>query len=160
MAGDRHEKLVCDLHDLATGVARAEGLELVELTVRGGGGRRLLRVDIDRCGPRGVDLADCQRISNALGAALDENDLISGRYTLEVSSPGIDRPIRTADDIRRNTGRMIRVSTTEPDDAGRREFRGILVGGDRDVLRLEEQPGQEVSIAMRQVHMARQDGDI
>jgi len=159
VAGGRHEELVRSLDDLAAGIARAEGLELVELSVRGSG-NRLVRVDIDRCGPRGVDLADCQRISHALGSALDESDLIPARYTLEVSSPGIDRPIRTADDIRRNTGRAIRVSTIEPNDEGRREFKGILLGGEQGFLRLQETSGREVSIAIEQVQMARQDVDI
>ena len=160
MAGDRHEKLVGDVHDVAAAVARAAGLELVDISIRGNSGRRLLRVDVDRCGPRGVDLEDCQRVSRALGDALDESDLISTHYTLEVSSPGIDRPIRTADDIRRNTGRRIRVDTIEPDAEGRREFRGILIGGEGGCLRLEEQAGQQVTIALDQVQLARQDVDI
>ena len=68
---------------------------------------------------------------------MDRLDLVDHAYTLEVSSPGIDRPIRTADDVRRNTGRMVDVELREPIE-GRRRLRGVLLGLDGDRLRVRE----------------------
>ena len=86
-------------------------------------------------------LEDCERVSGALEAALDESGVVDDAYVLEVSSPGLDRPIRTDDDIRRNTGRAVVVETREPVD-GRRSFRGVLLGADGDALRLREEEGE------------------
>ena len=114
-------------------------MELVELTLRGSSRRRTLRVDIDRPGPRGVDLEDCKRVSELLGAAIEaDDDLIDGSYVLEVSSPGIDRPIRSVDDIRRNTGRRVVVTTREAAEE-RRSVRGLLAGQRNGILILEDE---------------------
>ncbi len=128
--GTRHEELVTNLRNLAEKVVEQAGVELVELTLKGSSGRRLLRVDIDRAGPHGVDLADCQGVSHVLGEALDEAGLLETSFVLEVSSPGVDRPIRSEDDYRRNTGRRIVLSTREP-IGGRRSFRGVRGAGRR-----------------------------
>lgn len=135
MSRSRHEVLIERLERLAESVFEDEELELVALTLRGSSRKRVLRLDIDRAGPRGLGLEDCQRISKKLGEALEETDLFQNSYVLEVSSPGIDRPIRTDDDIRRNTGRRIRVETTEPVE-GRKEFAGVLLGGEANWLEL------------------------
>ncbi len=98
MATARHAELVSGLERLATRVTAEAGLELVEVSLRGSSRRRVVRVDIDRAGPDGVGLQDCQRVSEALGLELDREELLHSGYTLEVSSPGIDRPIRTPDE--------------------------------------------------------------
>jgi ribosome maturation factor RimP len=152
----RMEATVDELERLAARVALEAGVELVELCVRGSGPARVLRVDIDRAGERGVDLADCQRVSRALGAALDESELIPTSYQLEVSSPGIDRPIRSADDIRRNTGRLVCV-IVEGERGARRSERGRLVGADDEFLILEDAGGKPLRIARREIVKAKQD---
>lgn len=156
MGGLRHEQLLDELRRIASRVAEETGVELVDLALRGPSNRRRLRVDIDRSGPRGVDLDDCQKVSKALGAALDEADPIGGSYVLEVSSPGAERPIRSADDIRRNTGRKI-VVTTEDSDEGRRSFSGLLLGEANGCLKLAEEGNGEVEIPLGKVRIARQD---
>jgi ribosome maturation factor RimP len=156
MRGSRHEQLLKDLRRVAARVAEEAGTEMVDLTLRGSGKHRRLRLDIDRCGSEGVGLDDCRKVSNSLGEAIDSEDLIPGGYTLEVSSPGADRPISSPDDIRRNTGRRIVVSTEEPFD-GRRSFKGVLLGGDERCLRLAEEGNGEVIIPLGKVRIARQD---
>jgi ribosome maturation factor RimP len=156
MGGVRHELLLGELRRIASQVAEEAGVELVDLELRGSSNRRRLRVDIDKSGPRGVDLDDCQKVSKALGLALDEADPIGGSYVLEVSSPGADRPISSADDIRRNTGRRI-VVTTEDSEEGMRSVRGLLLGETNGCLKLAEEGNGEVEIPLGKVRIARQD---
>ena len=156
MAEGRHLELVESLRRLAEGAAERSGLEVVELSLRGPSRRRLLRVDIDRAGPQGVNLDDCRRFSLEIGQLLDESGLIPGQYSIEISSPGVDRPIRSADDIRRNVGRRVVVNTVEPVH-GRRCVRGVLVSGDESEMVLSEGGGDVLHIPLELVEKARQD---
>ncbi len=158
-----HAALVDALCDMAGPLCAQAGVELVEVRLSGSSRNRLVRIDVDRAGSDGVRLADCQRVSESLGLALEETELIGDRYRLEVSSPGIDRPIRSADDIRRNTGRRILVTTSEP-VGGRCSFSGVLVGA-RDgaiLLSLGEQGArgdeERVLIPLDRIEKAVQDG--
>jgi ribosome maturation factor RimP len=150
--------LVAELRGLAADAADRAGVELVDLSLRGAGQRRVLRVDIDRPGPSGVGLEDCQRVSQLLGEVLDDSERITFGYVLEVSSPGVDRPIRSVEDIRRNTGRRVLVDTAEPVEGGRR-FRGVLLGGDEGHLRVDDERRGEVRLPLSLVVKARQDVD-
>jgi ribosome maturation factor RimP len=156
MAGGRHAELLAGLRSLASRLAEESGVELVELTLKGSSRRRLLRVDIDRAGPQGVDLDDCKRVSEALGAALEDEGLIRDSYVLEVSSPGADRPIVSADDIRRNTGRPVVVTTREAVE-GRRTFRGRLCGERNGSLLLAGEDLEEITIPLEKIEAARQE---
>jgi ribosome maturation factor RimP len=118
------------------------GLEVVSVIYHGSGRRSLLRVDVDRAGPVCVGVEDCQRMSVRLGEILDEMDIIEESYTLEISSPGIDRPIRTDDDFRRNLGRKVLARTAEPVE-GAREFRGVLARSDSEHAVLRSGDGRE-----------------
>jgi ribosome maturation factor RimP len=96
----------------------------------------VLRVQIDRPGPaataeESVSVEDCARVSRDLSAVLDVEDVVPTAYTLEVSSPGLDRPLRRADDYRRFAGRRAKLVTREPVD-GQTYFRGQLAGLDGD----------------------------
>jgi ribosome maturation factor RimP len=97
--------------ELARGIAEDEGYELVDVTVHGAGRRSLVRIAIDKEG--GVTIADCERMSRGLGALLDVEDPINTGYTLEVSSPGLDRPLTTMRDFERTAGKLARVVTNE-----------------------------------------------
>ncbi len=155
----RHEERIAGLERLAREIVTPLGVELVELSLRGSSRRRLLRVDIDRAGPDGVGLEDCKRVSDALGQALEESELLPDSYTLEVSSPGIDRPIRDADDVRRNRGRRVRLELAEPLD-GESAIRGVLLGLEGDRLLVERGPQDRVEVPWTGVRSARQDIDL
>ena len=112
---------------LTRDVAAELGLEIVEFDFHDQGRHSRLRVDVDRAGVPGVTLADCERLSRALDTRLDAIEGLQASYELQVSSPGLDRPIRSDDDIRRNTGRDVRLQYR--DEAGRVvEGRGVLAG--------------------------------
>lgn len=141
MEAARRNGIEDEIRRLAQPVVTDLGLEIVDTVFGRRGNRWYLRVDIDRAGTRGVRLEDCERVSGALEAALDESGVVDDAYVLEVSSPGLDRPIRTDDDVRRNTGRAVVVETREPVD-GRRSFQGVLLGAEGNALRLREATGE------------------
>ncbi|MGH3666637.1 MAG: ribosome maturation factor RimP [Egibacteraceae bacterium] len=95
-------------------LAAAGGVDVVDVQVKGSGPRTLVRVVVDRKG--GVDLGACQTLSHELSRRLDEVDPIAGRYQLEVTSPGTDRPLRDQRDFDRVEGRAVLVHRREADD--------------------------------------------
>jgi len=109
-------------------------LELVEVTLTREGRQRYLRVYIHR--EEGITLAHCQSLSERLELALEVEDFIPEAYILEVSSPGLNRPLRTRRDFERNIGRLARVSTTELLER-RKRFLGRIMEVDGDELTLE-----------------------
>jgi len=154
MKGTRHEELLEAIRGLAVRVTSETGVELVDVALRGSSANRALRVDIDRAGPTGVGLDDCQRVSAALGEALEDSELIESRYVLEVSSPGLDRPIRSEADFRRNTGRRVEVVTRGP-WLGRTRFAGVLLGRTDDAIRIVDDELGEVRVPLEDVASAR-----
>jgi ribosome maturation factor RimP len=103
----------------------AEGLSLVDIEYTREQGGWILKVFIDKEG--GVTLDDCARVSREFGQLLDVEDIIPTSYRLEVSSPGLDRPLKKEEDFVKYSGRRVRIKTTEP-VSGRRNFKGALIG--------------------------------
>jgi ribosome maturation factor RimP len=101
------------------------GYELIEVEFSPASSRALVRLYIDRTDGAPVALDDCERVSHAVGKALDAQDPIEREYQLEVSSPGFDRPLRTAAHFARFAGSEARIELAEPIE-GRRRFRGKL----------------------------------
>ena len=110
---------------IAERVAESSGLEVVEVEFHGGGKSRMLRIFIDK--PGGVTHEDCASVSREVGTILDVEDAVPGSYTLEVSSPGLDRKLMKASDYERFTGSRVKVTTREPIE-GNRSFEGRLRG--------------------------------
>src|SRR5437870_4341256 len=137
---------------MAREILEFAGMELVHLEMKREPGGLLLRLYIDKQG--GVSLDDCARISRQLSAQLDVEDPIEGRYTLEVSSPGLDRPLFTDHDFARFAGRQIRLSTLVPLE-GRRNFQGRLEGLVEGSVRMTLEGGLRVEIPRDQVAKAR-----
>lgn len=102
------------VYDLACRAAEDEGLELVSADLLGSGKRQVLRVTVDK--ESGVTVGDCERMSRSIEALLDVEDPIKGSYVLEVSSPGLDRPLTGRKDFEKNIGKLARVVTTEKID--------------------------------------------
>ena len=152
---------MADILDSVRRVARPildyAGMELVHLELKREPGGLLLRLYIDKEG--GITLDDCARISRQLSVQLDVDDPIENRYTLEVSSPGLDRPLFTDRDFTRFAGRQIRLSTLVPLD-GRRHFQGRLDGIADGAVRLTLEGGREVAIPRDQVARARLEVEI
>ncbi len=96
--------------DLARQIADAQGIKVFDIELLGRG-KLLLRVIIDKEG--GVNLNDCERFSKSLGAVLDIEDPFLGSYRLEVSSPGLDRPLKSINDFEKNIGKLARIVTGE-----------------------------------------------
>ncbi len=142
--------------ELATPLAGSLGLELVDVEYRQEGGRMVLRLFIDREG--GVSLDDCAAVSRELSEILDVEDVIRGRYNLEVSSPGLDRPLKKPSDYDRFAGRLVKIRTFEllADDAGnkRKTFVGELIGLEEGVVRLKLKEGQTAGIPLAKVAKA------
>lgn len=118
---------------LASGVA-ALGFELVDAELVGGRQHQTLRVYID--GPQGVTIDDCAEVSRQLSAVLDVEDPFPGSYTLEVSSPGLDRPLVTPADFRRFQGATVKVRLFSALD-GRRNFTGRVMDTTADEVVVE-----------------------
>ena len=112
------------VREIAERVAASGGLEIVEVELRGGGKARMLRIVIDK--PAGVTHEDCASLSREVGTILDVEDVIPGAsYTLEVSSPGLDRNLFRAADYERFIGSVIKLTTQQPVN-GNRHFEGRL----------------------------------
>lgn len=110
------------------------GYELVDVELAGGGPNATLRVYIDS--EAGIDLKDCETVSRQLSALLDVEDPIAGQYTLEVSSPGLDRPLVKRLDFERFAGELVKLKVLEP-VLGRRNFTGQLLGLEGEQVLLE-----------------------
>jgi ribosome maturation factor RimP len=125
----RKEDILESVRRIAAPLATQEGLELVDVEFGGPGGRQTLRLFIDR-EQGGVTLDDCTSISHAVSAALDVEDPIAGAYDLEVSSPGLDRPLRTPEHFQKYAGERVRVKTYAPisETDNRKTFIGKLNG--------------------------------
>jgi len=135
----RETDVVGQVRAIAMRVAESLGLDIFDVQFRREAGGMILRVQVDRPGPAAtaeecVSVEDCARVSRDLSAVLDVEDVVPTAYTLEVSSPGLDRPLRHADDYRRFAGRRAKVVMREAVD-GQTFFKGRLDGvAEHDVL--------------------------
>ena len=122
-------------------VAAGRGLELVDVELKRQPGGMLVRLYVDK--PGGIGLDDLQSLSEEVGAILDVEDPVASSYTLEVSSPGLDRPLKTEADYTRFVGKLAKLSSYEPVE-GRRHWTGRLVSADGGVIEiaLEKEGGR------------------
>lgn len=123
-------------------IVEANNLELVDLEFVKEGVNWYLRVYIDKEG--GVNIDDCEQVSRALEAKLDEADPIEQAYILEVSSPGIDRPLKKEADFVKYQGEIIDVKLYKP-QSGSKQYQGKLLGLENGVLSIEEENGNVVT---------------
>jgi ribosome maturation factor RimP len=127
------------------------GYELADLEVRLGSKGGLVRVFIDK--PEGVDLDDCEKVSRAVSALLDVEDPVPGNYSLEVSSPGLDRKLTKVEHFQRFEGETVKVQMRFPIE-GRRRFRGTLVSSDDENI-VVEVDGESHSLPLKTIDTAR-----
>ena len=129
-------------------VLDAAGLELYDLELAGG----VLRVLVDREG--GADLEAIASVTRALSRALDEHDPIQGRYTLEVSTPGLERPLRTAGHFRKAVGAAVKVKT-RPGVEGDRRVDGTVTAAEDDVVTITADDGTSRTLRYDDIERAR-----
>jgi ribosome maturation factor RimP len=129
---------VRDLQSLVEPVVEGAGLELVEVVFHGGRGG-VLRVTVDREG--GVDLDAIAEVSERISRRLDLEGFNPGPYTLEVSSPGVERPLRQPEEFARHVGSKVKLRTHGPQ--GERSVVGTIVGTDQEALTLATEGGVE-----------------
>ncbi|HZP99474.1 MAG TPA: ribosome maturation factor RimP [Reyranella sp.] len=140
------------IEDIVQPTVAGMGFELVRIAMSRGGGN--LQIMIEPADGRPMDVEDCATLSRALSAVLDVEDPISGAYTLEVSSPGIDRPLTRPKDYARWAGHLAKVEIAQPID-GRRRFKGTLVGLEDGIVKLKLEDGQEVHLPLSSVTRAK-----
>lgn len=130
------DRTVSRIWELATQIADGEAMEVIDVELRREGTRagRVLRVYLDKEGGPNVD--DLGRVSRQLSELLDSQDIVEGSYTLEVSSPGINRPLKKPEHFQRFIGKRVRIRTGDMID-GRRSFLGILSEVSGDTIRIE-----------------------
>lgn len=147
----RRQEIAEHVAGLAGPIAARRGLEVVDVELMGTGRHQILRVLVDRDGGAGVE--DCARVSEDLSRELDLYDLLVDSYTLEVASPGLDRPLRRPRDFIRFSGRNVAVTAVAPIE-GQRRFRGRLLGlvDGRVAIMLED--GREVRLGQDEVAQA------
>jgi ribosome maturation factor RimP len=143
--------------ELAEPLALAAGLELIDVQFRPEGGRTVLRLLLDR--PEGgITLDELTRVSRELGDVLDAHDAVPGRYHLECSSPGLNRPLLRAAHFARAVGQRVRVQARQP-IAGRRHFRGTLAAATGDAITLLDADAGEVTLPLTAIEKANVDYD-
>lgn len=140
-----------EVRHLALALAEEEGLELVDVE-NVPGSRRTLRVLIDK--PGGVNVSDCARFSRRLSDCLDMNQTVPGPYQLEVSSPGIERPLTSLEAVERYAGRRVALTTHEA-RAGRRNYEGELLAPSAGRAGVRTEDGQEHWFGWAEIKSAR-----
>ena len=132
-------------------VAASEGFELVDVELRGRGPGAVLRIFLDK--PGGITLEDCQSVSRQVGTILDVEAVMSARYTLEVSSPGLDRRLNKPSDFERFTGRKVKLLLKQL-ESRRRRLQGLLLGVDDGQVKIQTDSGGAERIPFEQIERA------
>ena len=146
------EAIVKKITEIAERVAEPEGIDIVEVQLLGGGKARLLRIFIDKI--EGVSHKECEFISQQVGTILDVEDVIPGdSYTLEVSSPGVERKLTKPQDFTRFTGQKVKFVLREPVENQSR-WEGTLAGFSDGLIALEPAAGKVIHFPLDKVEKA------
>lgn len=147
--------VVAKIEEIAERVARSEGIEIVEVELKGGGKSQILRIVIDK--PAGVTHGDCEFISQQVGTILDVEDVVKGAYNLEVSSPGVERKLRKLSDWERFAGQKVKVVLREPVETAAgplKYFDGTIAGVVNGNISVDLPQGGQVNFAFDLVDRA------
>jgi len=139
------------LWELFEPVVEGMGYDLIEIEHFPNPKHGVLRLYIDKA--NGVNIDDCTEVSRQISALIDVEDPVRGKFNLEVSSPGMDRPLRKLRDFQRFTGSLVSLKTAVPMD-GQRNFKGKLLQATEEVVVIETDT-EEISIPMRSIDKAR-----
>jgi ribosome maturation factor RimP len=145
-----------EVQDQLAAIVADEGLELVATEVVGSGSKTILRLIVDS--PDGVNLDQCASVSRQASATLDVEDPIHHHYTLEVSSPGLDRKLNREEDYERYIGQRVRIRMA-PSFREHRTVAGELLGKRNDLIRIFDDSGQEIELPIAEIFEARLEVD-
>lgn len=145
------------VREIAEDVAIDHGVELVHTEVAGPENKPIVRIFIDK--PQGVTHDDCSEVSLHVGTVLDVEDFIHSAYTLEVSSPGLERGLYKREDYERFAGQQAKLKTQKPID-GQRNFRGRLLGLDGDNVIFEDRTNGRVTVPLSAITKANLEVDV
>jgi ribosome maturation factor RimP len=145
------------IREMAERVVTEQGLEFVHAEVGVLGRSTAVRIFIDK--PGGVTHADCSNVSHHISTILDVEDFIHSAYTLEVSSPGLERGLYKRADYERFAGRLAKLKTRQPIN-GQRNFRGRIVGVEGDAVIFDDKTGGRISVPPEQIAKANLEIDI
>jgi ribosome maturation factor RimP len=144
--------VVSRIEEIAERVAQSEGIEVVEVELKGAGQHRFVRISIDK--PDGVTHGDCELISHQVGTILDVEDVLpGGSYTLEVSSPGVERKLLRLTDYERFQGKKAKIILREPLE-GQRTWEGTLAGVENQIIALDVKPERTLHFPFERVEKA------
>lgn len=145
------QSTVASIETIAEEVTASAGIELVDIELKGTGRNHLLRVYIDK--PEGVTHGDCQQVSDLISEKLDAANLIEGQYTLEISSPGVERKLKKARDFERFIGQPVKIFLKEP-LAGKKFYEGELKSFADQTVTLGVSDHGDVAIPFEQIDRA------
>ncbi|MDP3790352.1 MAG: ribosome maturation factor RimP [Candidatus Omnitrophota bacterium] len=139
---------------IISNILQRNGIELIDITYRRESGGNVLRISADT--ENGITIGECAKMNEVISEALDESNIIEDKYILEVSSPGLDRPLKTKNDFLRAKGKKIRVHTYMPID-NKKEFIGNLEDANEKEASVLTDSGTRVSISFDKISSARLD---
>lgn len=139
--------ILSKLNEISIKLAEERGYEIVEVAYKKATPHSLVSVFIYK--EDGISLDDCDTMSRAIEEELDKEDIIEESYYLEVSSPGLDRPIKTQDDLRRNKGKLVEAKLFAPLD-GNKLYEGVLASYTKDTVILDNE-GKEVELPLKSI---------
>jgi ribosome maturation factor RimP len=154
---NQRHSLETRIAELAEQLATSIQMEVILVEIKGDGNSSVVRVYIDK--PEGVSLEDCERFSKRFSVSLDVENLIPFSYTLEISSPGLNRPLVKESDFRRFCGKEVKVRIRQPLE-GQRNFKGKIVGVTEGRLEIEVIPGKQIGIALIDIEKANLIADL
>jgi ribosome maturation factor RimP len=150
----RHTGLEARIADIVSPSLEGLGYELVRVAVMGRE-RPTVQLMIDRADGQPIGIADCQTVSTHIGAVIDVADPMHAAWTLEVSSPGIDRPLTRRKDWNRYAGHQARVELEAPDAQGRKRLTGIVMGADEVAATLRLPDGSDAALPLGDIRRAK-----
>ena len=145
------EPVLARIREIVERVATSEGCELVEVELHGRGPGAVVRIYLDK--PGGITHQDCQTVSRQVGTILDIEAVMTARYTLEVSSPGLDRKLVKLIDYERFAGHKIKLLLRDS-KAGRQRIQGLLQGLAEGKVRVQDESGAVLTIAFEEIERA------
>ena len=145
------QSLKIQITELAEKTASSMNLEVVLVEIKNEGGRTIVRIYIDK--PKGITLEDCEKFSRRFSTTMDVEDFVHSAYVLEVSSPGVNRPLVKEADFQKYTGENARIRTRLPIN-GQRNFKGRIINVTEGRVTFEDAPDKQVVIACADIEKA------